>query len=155
MRETASLKKCWRKMDDRKIDIKIVGEGGRDRDGGREAYRGREWDLLFGKDDQLLRAWAGTVDWSRCTWPLRVPERVREEGEGKGRRGVVIVWKNLQKLEYKSQCTEKYSGWRDVEQEKEKLQKERGVPTTRSSFPSPVTSVIRGVLGTIWGWGTE
>ena len=42
MRETASLKKCWRKMDDRKIDIKIVGEGGRDRDGGREAYRGRE-----------------------------------------------------------------------------------------------------------------
>ena len=23
--------------------------------------------LLFGKDDQLLRAWAGTEDWSRWT----------------------------------------------------------------------------------------
>jgi hypothetical protein len=50
------------------------------------------------------------VDWSRCTWPLRVPERGREEGEGKGGRGVVIVLKNLQKIEYKNQCTEKYSG---------------------------------------------
>ena len=42
------------------------------------------------------------MDWSRCTWPLRVPEREREEGEGKGGRGVVIVLKNLQKIEYKN-----------------------------------------------------
>ena len=42
------------------------------------------------------------MDWSRCTWPLRVPERGREEGEGKGGRGVVIVLKNLQKIEYKN-----------------------------------------------------
>ena len=38
----SKFEKCWRKMDGRKIDRKIVGEGGIDRNGGREAYRGRE-----------------------------------------------------------------------------------------------------------------
>ena len=27
----------------------------------------------LGKEDQLLRAWAGTEDFNKCTWPLNVP----------------------------------------------------------------------------------